>query len=421
VVLAIAGALIGVGTWRAGRAGDIRFVDIAKGAAATLPLLIGSALALAATRHLTGAGFGFMPQRPILARFALFEAAMAASALGALLTSAALVAGGRTRLAGVWSGLLLIGLALCVALQAAAPTIAFLIAWPLTAAGAVSALTASGSRGRLLAWGPAGLIIVVASAWLGVPFHILLQGLDVPEAPAGIVWLAALSLWPLAWPATPGLSRFAPGVAALIAGLGLALFMQETRPWTPRHPQAAEPLYVIDPQSGHAWRADQVAPGAWSQAWMTADGGRTGRIQLVGLTNPVAATPAAMVAAPSPTISVERGPDGAVILHATPVGGALGMRLDMTCDTLLIGAAVNGKPTALAAPGRWTHVRWQAAPEGFTVSFKPVGPGRLTLRWSQYLAGWPVAAKPLPPMPADVMAWDMAGSTVVVGARVVGL
>ena len=422
IALAMAGGLILAGAWRAGRAGDIRWGDIAKGAGATLVLLIGSGLALAAARHLTGAGFGFMPQRPILARFPLFEVAMAASAIGVMLLSAAAVAGGRTRLAGVWSGLLLTALVLGVALQAAAPTIGFLIAWPLVAAGLVSALTAAGGARGGLGWGPGALIVVVVTAWLGGLFHALLQGVDVPEAPAVIAWLAALALWPLAWRATGGPARFMAGAAALIVGLGLALIMHMTNPWTARHPQAAEPLYVVAPQTSRAWLVDQVTPGAWSRSWLTAGDARPGLLRLPGLTRPVDAVPVSMIAAPAPAVSVERAADGVVTLRATPAANSLSLRLDLDCDTVLADGRVNGRPLATqTAPGHWTHLRWETGSGGFTVSFRPVGPGVLSLRWAQYLPGWPAGTKALPTMPKTVMAWDLAGSTVVVGSQRVKL
>ncbi len=414
--LAVAGGLILIGAWRAGRAGELRAIDLAKGAATTVLLLALASLALAATRHLTGAAFGFMAQRPLLARFALFEAAMALSAVGALLLTAGLVAGARTRRAGVWSGLLLAGLLLGVALQAVAPTIAFLIAWPLIAAGLVSASTGAGAR-RGVAWVAGAAVIVAATGWLGVLLHLLMQGLDVPEAPAAIVWLAALSLWPLAWPAADGARRWLPGLMVLAAGLGLALFLRLTSPWTQRHPDAAEPLYVVAPQNGRAWRADPLTPGAWSRAWLAGGGGRPVRLALPGLIRPLTAVPASRITAPPPAITITRGADGAITLRATPAAGALTLRLDLGCDTVLTDAHVDGKPVVLAAPGRWTHFRWQAAPEGFAVSFRPVGPGRLALRWAQYLPGWPADARPPPPLPPTVMAWDLAGSTVVVGSE----
>jgi hypothetical protein len=97
------------------------------------------------------------------------------------------------------------------------------------------------------------------------------------------------------------------------------------------------------------------------------------------------------------------------------------LRLDLTCDTAANGPRVNGKPTPiLIQHGHWTHLRWRAAPEGITVTFKPAGPGRLDMRYAEYIPGWPKDAAPLPAYPAGVMAWDMAGATVVIGERQFG-
>ncbi len=418
IALTAASMLILAGAWRAGRTGELRATDLAKGVAATLIVFALAAGVLMATRHLTGAGFGFMAQRPLLARFAQFEAAMAASAIGALLLAAGVVAGGGARLAGVWCGLLLSALLLGAVAQAIAPTIAFLIAWPLIAAGLVCALTGAGTRGGLL-WVPAAAVIVPTTAWLGVFLHLLMQGLDISVAPAAIAWLAALSLWPLVWPGGTAAHRLIPGAGMLLVGLAIALLLRSTSPWTPRHPDAAEPLYVVAPRNDRAWRADQLKPGGWSRAWLTADGGRPGPLILPGLIRPVTAVPAPMVYTPAPSVTVTRAADGAVVLRATPSAGAQTLRLDLQSDTVLAAADINGKSVALAAPGRWTRIRWEAAPEGFTISFKTIGPGRLNLRWAQYLRGWPRDAKPPPPMPPTVMAWDLAGSTVVVGAEMV--
>ncbi|MDQ2860079.1 MAG: M20/M25/M40 family metallo-hydrolase [Pseudomonadota bacterium] len=419
LALIAAAALIALGAWRASA---LAWRDVLRGVAATAALLIGAALALALTRHLTGAGFGFTQQRPILARFPLLEVAMAASSLGVTLLTARVVARRRARLAGVWTGLLLTALLGAAALQIAAPTIAFVIAWPLIAAALVSALTAAGEVRRPIGAGLGLIVIAVTLGWLGGLFHGVLQGLDIPEAPAAIVWLAAVVLWPLAWPGPFERWRLASGAGALIAGLAIALFMNVTSPWSPRHPQAAEPLYVVNAQSGRAWRADAVAPGAWSRAVLTADGGTIGALHLPGLAPSIAAAPARAVSVSAPTIVVTRGIDGTVTLRAPWAANVLALRLDLRCDTLVTGAMVDGQPTPiLNVPGHWTHLRWQAAPEGLTVSFKPAGPGTLTMRWAQYLDGWPLAAIPLPPMPSDVMGWDMAASTVAVGARRVRL
>jgi hypothetical protein len=417
IVLAAAGGLILLGAARAARAGELRPIDLVKGAGATILVLLLAAGVLVAVRHLTGAGFGFIAQRALLARFALFEAAMGVGAAGAVLLAAGLVAGGRAKRPGAWSGLLLAALVLGLALQSAAPTIAFLIAWPLLAAGLASALIGAGARGGL-GWLAAGLVMVPALAWLGVFFHQLMQGLDVPAAPAAIVWLAALGLWPLAWPVPAGPARrLVPGLGVVAIGLGLALYLRLTSPWTARHPEAAEPVFVVDPSNAVAWRADQLAPGAWSRAWLRQGGGTPAPLAVPGLDRPAAAVPAPVATAASPSVVVERAADGRITLRVVPAPGALALRLDLDCDTVLTGAEVDAAPAMLAAPGRPTHVEWQAAPEGFTVSFRPVGPGRLTLRWAQYLPGWPSGIAPPPPMPPTTMAWDLAGSTVVVGAR----
>ncbi len=422
LALAIAAALIGLGAWRARRAGVFFWRDVFKGVAATALLLIAVALALALTRHLTGAGFGFTEQRPILARFPLFEVAMAASSLGVVLLTAAVMARGRAQLAGVWTGLMLTALAAALALQIAAPTVAFVIAWPLIAAGLLSALAGASAPRWPIGGALAVVIVAVALGWLGGLFHGVLQGLDIPEAPAAIVWLAALALWPLAWPAAASRWRYAPGATALIAGVAIALFMRATSPWSPRHPQAAEPLYVVNAQTGRAWRADAVSPGPWSRAVLTADGGAIGALRLPGLPRPIAAAPARPVPIAAPEIAVTRAVDGTVTLRAPWAKGVLASRLDLLCDTVVVGARVNGQPTPiLKVPGHWAHLRWQGGLEGVTVSFKPLGPGVLTMRWAQYLDLWPAAAGPLPRMPADVMGWDMAGSTVAVGARRVNL
>lgn len=422
LALIAAAVLIGVGAWRARREGSMAWREIFKGFVATPVLLGAAALALALTRHLTGAGFGFTEQRPILARFPLFEVAMAASALGAVLLLTAVLARGRALLAGVWTGLLLAALVTAVAVQIAVPTVAFVIAWPLIAAALVSAVTGAGTVRSPIAALLGLAVVAVTLAWLGGMFHAVLQGLDVPEAPAVAVWLAALALWPLAWPGRFERWRYASGVAALLAGLAIALFMRVTSPWSSRHPQAAEPLYVVNPQSGRAWRADAVAPGAWSRAMLTAEGGTIGRLRLPGLSQPIAAAPGRLAKVAAPVITATRAPDGTVTLTAPWAADMLALRLDLLCDTLVTQATVNGQPaTILSTPGRWTHLRWQAAPEGFAVSFRPAGHGSFTMRWAQYLDGWPAAAAHPPPMPSGVMGWDMAGSTVVVGSRRVRL
>ena len=462
LALIAAGLMTGVGAWRAGRIEPIPWRDVLKGVGAALLVAVGGALALHLTRHATGAGFGWMEQRPILARFPLFEIAMAAGGLGAILLIASGLAGGRARiagaglclaagvaaslfggidipalvmgaiaavlallllgrptgLAGTWTGLLIGALIAATALQILAPTTALVIAWPLKVAALASALTAAGASRRRIPLLLALVAMVLGLAWVGGLFHSLMQGLDLPEAPAFALMLIAMTLWPLAWPAVPADPwRHAPGAAALAVGLAVALFMHWTSPWSPRHPDAAEPLYVVDPAAGKAWRASPIALDPWSRSVLTADGGKIGLTALPGLADRIAAAPARPVTVTPPTIGITHAADGTVTLRAVMAPDAA-LRLDLTCNTLVTDTRVNGKPTPiLIQPGQWSHLRWRAAPEGVTASFKVVGPGRLDLRYAESLDRWPAGARPPPAMPADVMAWDMAGSTVVVGTQ----
>lgn len=418
-ILILTAGLIAAGAWRARREGAFFWLDALKGFGAALLVIMGAAMAFHITRHVTGTGFGFTEQRPLLARFALFEVAMAASGLGALLLVAGFVGGGKARLAGTWTGLLASALIAGLALQVAAPTIAFVVAWPLLAAGAVSALSAAGEVPRRAGLGLALALIAFTLAWLGGFFHTLLQGLDVPEAPALALWLAAMVLWPLAWPAPgAGARRFVPGGVALAAGLGIALGMRATSPWSPRHPQAAEPLMIVEPASGKAWRASPIALDPWSRAVLTADGGAISRRAFPGFVGKIDAAPARPVTVIAPAVTVAHGPYGTVVVNAPTARGVLALRLDLRADTLVGAVTVNGRRAPiLGRPGRWTHLFWKAAPQGLTVSFRPVGPGTLQIGYAQFLDTWPAEAKALPPMPRAVMAWDLAGSAVVVGER----
>jgi hypothetical protein len=148
---------------------------------------------------------------------------------------------------------------------------------------------------------------------------------------------------------------------------------------------------------------------------LKADGGGIGRRAFPGFLQRLWAAPARPVVAEAPPIAVSRTADGTVVVHAglAPQGV---LHLDMMSDAVSTEAAVDGRSAPiLVRPGRWSHMVWQAAPEGFTAAFRPLGHGVLHLRYASWTPGWPAAAKVLPPIPANVMAWDRAGATVVTG------
>ena len=146
------------------------------------------------------------------------------------------------------------------------------------------------------------------------------------------------------------------------------------------------------------------------------DGGDIGKRAFPTFRRDVWAAPAPMVTAAAPTIHISRSPEGVVTLSAPFTAGSQ-LALDLRVDTLVRDVMVDGRPLAiLSKPGQWTHLRWQGGGDQVSVSFRPSGPGTMEARYAQFTTGWPAQAKPWPPMPANVMAWDLAGSTVVTGA-----
>ncbi len=454
--------LMAVAAWRNRESGRVPWWDMAGGAGAGLLLLVGAAAALHLARYATGYGFGWMAGRPLLARFPTFEVAMALAGLGALMLIAAGLARGSLRIVGVllalaiglassafggfdmpglvegmlagglallllgrpvgvfggWMGLLSIGFLATLGLQIWAPTIAFTIGWPLAAGAASAALIVSGEKRRPAEWTLVLALSAVTLAWLGNLFHGFLQGLDVPELPALIVWLAAFCLWPLAWvrpdrAATP--SAFAPGAAILAVGLGVALWLNVTDPYSPRHPRAVTPLYVVDHDGGRSWRVSPFKPDPWTRGVLGADGGAIAERAIPGFKDKVWAARAVNVAAAPPDISAGGNADGTVSLRAR-ASADTSLELELKIDAPTAWVRLNGRPVTLATvPGAPIFIRWSAAPDGLVLTFKPTRPGVLSVTYAAYRRGWPAAAKPLPPLPAKMMAWDMFGSTVMVG------
>ncbi len=398
----------------------------------------------------------------MLARFAVYEAAIALAGLGAVMLIAVALARGPVRraaavlflLAGAasslfggfdavglgegvaaavlaaivlgrpadlfssWFGLLATGFLAALASQIWAPTAAHTIAWPLLAGAACAALTAAPAGRRPIGWSLALVINALAFAWLGSLMHNLLQGLDVPELPALVLWLAAFSAWPLVQPEDDQ-SRalgLAPGVLLVAGGLGVALYLHLTNPYSPRHPEVTEPLYVVDHDTGKAWRVSPFKPGPWVQnAVLRADGGAVERRTLPTYSQPVWAAPAKPVAAAAPDVGLSHNPDGTLTLHARADADET-LDLELKIGAVARGAMLNGKPIDLPATANAPiFIRWSASPEGVTLTFKPSGPGALKLGYAAYRPQWPAEAKPLPYRPAELMDWDMYGSTVVTG------
>jgi hypothetical protein len=461
VLLAIAAGLIVAAAIRARRARELMWLDIAQGAGAAILLLVGAALAMHVARGLTGIGFGWIEGRALLTRFPAYEAIIAFSGLaaamftlfalslgearlaavlfavaGALAASAfggldvtAMIEGGAALVLGVillgrpagypgaWIGGLALAFICALALQFLAPTTAFLIMWPLIAGAVVAHLTAPTQKASAWPrWVVALGLMILTAAWAGSLIHSLLQAMDLPELPALPVWLACLALWPLLWP-RPG-SRTASAAlasASLLVAIGAALWLHFTNPWSARYPQVAEPLFIVDEGSGHAWRVSPFQPDPWTRGVLTADGGRIGMANFPTFADPAWAAPASPTAAPAPKIDVSRSADGSVDIHVT-ADPTEALRLDLKTDAVVTGGTAQGRSTPmLTRPDQWTHFVW-ANSKDLAISFRPLGHGALDIRYAAYTPGWPAAAKPLPAMPPRLMPWNMARSSVATGA-----
>lgn len=423
IVLGGTAALMLIAAILAGRAKALSFSGVAMGLVAGLAVLVGAALVLVLARWLTGVGSGWIEYRPLLARFALFEVGMALSGLAVvLLIPQALARRFPATRASAWIGLLIGGLLVAAAVQYAIPTIAPIIAWPLLLAAASAAVTGAGLSERQSTWITSILLAAISVGWLGVFFHTLLQGLDLAAAPSLVVWLAALSLWPLAWPERPQRAwSAAPGGLALVLGLSVMAYLHLTSPWTVRYPRAVEPRYLVEADVQRAWRIAAIPPDGWTLAVLKADDGEAAPHRFPTLPLPVMAASAKLVVAVPPTITVQRGADGTVTASITPAPGIDRFSLDVSADTPVTQAAFDGQPAALLRkPGEVSHIVWYGCDQAFTVSFHTSGPGVLSLAYAQELPAWPSDARPLPPMPPADMAWDRTGVTMVTGAQRTG-
>jgi hypothetical protein len=464
VVLAAAAVLILIGASRARRRGMFALPDVARGAASSLYVIALCGVLLELLRRATGVASGWTEYRPILAEFPVFEVMMLAAALGGLLAAAAFAARGRSRaigallvllagaasslfggldiaglvlgvvgacvaalafgasarLPGTWTGLMAVALVAGIAIQIAAPTAGAVAAWPLSAAALASALSAAAADRRVLAQLAVMVIAAVTLAWLGTLFHGLLQGLDLALLGILPTWLAALVLWPVAYPvdaegAAPSQAAVLwPAGMAILVGVVLAAFIRFHDPWTPRFPKAVEPLYVVDPATNRAWRASALPPDTWTRAVLQAGRGPIGRLRLAVMREPLwaAAEPAAAVGPPQVTTQIAA--DGSLVVSAAPHPGAAGLWLAFRSSAPITAVTLDGRPTGLSPkPGAWSRVRWSGA-DSFILGLRGPLPGRTKIIAAELFDRW-LDPRPLGLAPASDQFWDLAGSSLVIG------
>lgn len=459
VALLIAAGLIALAVARGRRSEDFRLPDAARGAGAALFVLVGAALLLHLARLATGVGFGFMEQRPLLAQWTLWETALAALGLGALLLVPGLLARPRMRLwlagaglmggllclafggwdiksvvlglataalgygafgkpakmPGAWLGVLLTGLVVGIALQIALPAVAFLVAWPLALAGLGAAASQMGARMDLARTVGLVLLAALGGGWLAVFFHVVSQGLDMPEILGLFLWLGAFLLWPLAWPGSMPRLSLAPAVVLLALGVVLVGVVRFNDPWSARHPRATVVFHVREAATGKTLlvaRTPDLAP--WARTVLTGEGGEIGKqvTPILGAHRAWAAPGKAMPPQAQP-VTLERLPDGRVRI-ALPASRVLA--LDIRPSGKVSGMVIDGVAVALRpTPGRWTHIRLTGGRAASAVTVTPGEAGLLDVRYGVIDEHWPAGVRPLPPRPSDVMPFDLSDSSVVTG------
>ena len=461
-LLAAAALLLAFGVFRARRQQPVGWRDAGQGALAGLYILTAGAAVLRFARR-AGAGSGFLEQRELLAQAHRFELVLILLGLGVVLLAAAAVAKGRMRVtagviaaaagvgcqifggwdplglglglagvllaalafgreaqrSGAWAGLLVTGLVAGAVLQALAPTTAFLIAWPLLLACAGAALSALGDRRPL--WIRLALVAVGALGvgWLAWVIHAVYINLDVPELLALLAWLTAFVLWPFAHPRIGGAGRIT-ALVVLLAGLVMLMIVRIDPPWSERHPQATLVYYVVDQDAGRAYVAD-AAPRL--EGWT-----RQAMARLGGEPAPVAATPvfrqplrgvsAPMIETAPPRLELSRA-DDRLVLTLAPPPAARSLIVEVRTPAPVLDVQVNGRAAPLlAAPDQWSQLRWTGDPQGVRISFRSSAEtGGLEVRYASITDGWPAGAPPLPPRPADSMAFSNSDSLIVRGTE----
>lgn len=445
--VALAAALLTVAAVRARRQGRLSGIDALRGAGTGLFLVLAAAAVLRAARNASGAAYGELAQRRLLAHAEAFEAALVTLALGLMLYTAAELARGRrgvlmvpiiaglvgafaagfdpaclvlgglaaalgavtlrrpAETSGAWAGLLACGLVAAGAVQAFAPLAAAIIAWPLLVAAAVAALSDLWTRRTVWTRAITCLGVVLSLAWLGGFAHGIYQGLDRPELLALPLWIAALVVWPLAQPEPKGAGTPFAAVTVLIAGLAVLAWVRLADPWSARRPEASQVVYLQDLTAKKAFRLSLTPDRpAWADAVLRADGGKVGPHPAPMLADgPVDAAQARLLELPAPAFAVETGADGRVLLRVTPPPGARRIALDFTANGPVEGVMIGGKASRLmSGPIRSGYIRWRGETDALEISFRPKTASAMAVRYGVLTPEWPASAGPLPARPADL-------------------
>lgn len=443
------------------QSGEFPATDILRGMGALAFAGIGTVAVLQFARLLTGAGFGFVEQRFLLAQSIPWEWAIMTLSLGFLMLAAGDMARGRRWMAavplafglgcsafgqfdiigavsgvlaaaigffvysrpasrkGAWAGALCLGLLIAILIQALAPGAAHIVTWPLLVGAIGAAATALSARRGIL---PLALLVVLAAValgWEGGISHFTFEAMDLMPLFSLQMITAGLVLWPLAQPDTGAQKGLVVGGALLLVGFALTLVIRAEDPWSPRYPQVSSVGYLVDQDAGRAWRfSPPEMEGAWSERVLRAEGGSVEKRSHFAWRKPMLAASAPPLAEPAPEFAVSRAADGSIRLATATPAGARTLQLQFRANTPAELTAVASVPTSVPLPaGKWIKLAWHAPGDGLELTIRTAGPGRLDVRYVAGFDRWPAGVAPLPKRPADLMAWGESDSTWVAGTR----
>jgi len=466
-LLGLAAAMIGFVAWRALSGGATSPLDIVRGVAGAILLLLASALVLHLLGRLLNVGDG-QKLYDLLGRFDLLLLGAGALGVGTGLlvitaqargakriwpSLAALAMGGacsivggfdavglglgvavgvlcwaalgvQVSVLGVWIGGLVTLLLAALAAQILAPGASVMLVWPLliAALGATLAMALGGTRDRRVALAMTLAMAVLATlttaqltAWGAWTFAGI--GLMEPAVLALFVLLATPALLPITFDF--GQSRWGwRGVVLLgVAGLGLVVTAAIPHASAER-PNLTQAHHLADTSTGEAWRVSSMPQlDAWTRQVLVADGGVDLKQQTL---EPFHAEPIWMaqtraVPVAPPVLTAERSGDR-LIVRVIPGPGAEVLTLKIRATTGLHDPRLNGRPITLASqPDAWSTLTYHAPdPNGVTLSFTSQATGRVEAAVLEMRDGWPAEAQPPAAKPPELMAVGMSDKTAVI-------
>lgn len=466
LLLGLAAVTIGLVTWRALTGGGTTLVQMLRGVAGALLLVLASALVLHLMGRLLNIGDG---QRlyDLLGRFDLLLLGAGALAVGAgllVLTAlargasrlwpslAALALGGACSLVGgfdpvglglggavavlvwaalgpkvgvlgVWLGGLISLLLLSLTAQILAPGATVMLVWPLLVAclGAALAIGMGGTRDRRVALAVTlamGLLATVSiaqlTAWGAWTFAGI--GLIAPAVLAVFVLLATPALVPITFDFAQSRWGWRGVVLLGVAGLGLVITAAIPAASADR-PNLTQAYHLADPAAGKAWRVSTLPRlDPWSRAVLMADGGLTPSQQPLEPfhTKPIWMSETRTTPVASPILTTERSGDR-LLIRVIPGPGAELLSLKVRATTDLSDPRLNGRPITLASvPDAWSTLVYHAPdPNGVTLSFTAGAAGKVEATVMEMRNGWPAGALPPAAKPPELMATGLSDKTAV--------